>query len=106
MTFNFANHIGYSDTNPFEIVRRVSDRTIEIRAMDAERANPAEDLGFKAGGFVGHFSDQHKQEWTIISNPNARVIRIRLHKDGRWRGSNGERYVLAVKPIKFYDYNF
>lgn len=106
MTFNFANHIGYSDTNPFEIVRRVSDRTIEIRAMDAERANPDADMGFKAGGFVGHFSDQHKQEWTITSNPNARVIRIRLHKDGRWRCNSGERYVLAVKPVKFYDYNF
>ena len=27
----YANHIGYSDVNPYEIVRRVSDRTIEIR---------------------------------------------------------------------------
>jgi len=106
MTFNFANHIGYSDVNPYEIVRRVSDRTIEIREMNAERSNPAEDMGFQPGGFVGHFSDQHKQEWTITSNPEARVIRIRLQKDGKWRCKHGERYVLAVKPRKFYDYNF
>ena len=106
MTFNFANHIGYSDVNPYEIVRRVSDRTIEIREMNAERSNPAEDMGFQPGGFVGHFSDQDKQRWAIISNPNIRTIRIRLHKDGQWRDRNGERYVLAVKPVKFYDYNF
>jgi hypothetical protein len=102
----YANHIGYSDINPCEIVRRVSDRTIEVRPMSAVRANPAEDMGFKPGGFMGHFSDQYKQEWTITSNPEARTLLIRLHKDGKWRGSNGDRYVLAVKPIKFYDYNF
>ena len=102
----YANHIGYSDINPCEIVRRVSDRTIEVRPMSAVRANPAEDMGFKPGGFVGHFSDQHKQEWTITSNPEARTIRIRLQKDGKWRCKHGERYVLAVKPRKFYDYNF
>jgi hypothetical protein len=102
----YANHIGYSDVNPYEIVRRVSDRTIEVRPMSAVRANPAEDMGFKPGGFVGHFSDQHKQEWAITSNPEARTIRIRLQKDGKWRCKHGERFVLAVKPRKFYDYNF
>jgi hypothetical protein len=106
MTFNFANHIGYSDVNPCEIVRRVSDRTIEVRPMSAVRANPAEDMGFQPGGFVGHFSDQEKQRWTITSNPEARVIRIRLQKDGKWRCKHGERYALADKPRKFYDYNF
>ena len=103
---NFANHIGYSDVNPFEIVRRVSDRTIEIRAMNAERANPKEDMGFIPGGFVGHFADQHKQQWTITSNPEARVTRIRLQKDGKWRCKHGERFILAAQPRKFHDYNF
>jgi hypothetical protein len=102
----YANHIGYSDINPCEIVRRVSDRTIEVRPMSAVRANPTEDMGFKPGGFVGHFSDQEKQRWTITSNPEARVIRIRLQKDGKWRCKHGERYALADKPRKFYDYNF
>jgi len=103
---NYANHIGYSDVNPFEIVRRVSDRTIEIRAMNAERANPKEDMGFIPGGFVGHFADQHKQQWTITSNTEAPVTRIRLQKDGQWRCKHGQRFVLGVKPVKFYDYNF
>lgn len=105
MTFNFANHIGYSDVNPFEVVRHVSDRTIEIRAMDAER-DPTFQAQFVPGGFSAHCLNQHDQKWIITSKPTARVIRIRLHKDGAWRDGNGERYVLAVKPIKFYDYNF
>ena len=33
----YANHHGYSDINPHEIVRRVSDKTLEIREMDAVR---------------------------------------------------------------------
>lgn len=103
---NYANHLAYSDINPYEIVRRISDKTIEIREMNAVRANPKEDMGFQPGGFVGHFSDQHKQEWVITSNPEARVKRIRLQKDGRWRCKDGERYILAVRPLKFYDYNF
>lgn len=103
---NYANHIGYSDVNPYEIVRRVSDRTIEIREMNAVRSNPENKLGFVPGGFVGHCANQDEQEWTITSNPEARVKRIRLHKDGRWRCKHGERFVLAVQPRKFYDYNF
>ena len=103
---NYANHIAYSDVNPFEIVRRVSDRTIEIRAMNAERANPENKLGFVPGGFCGHHANQDEQEWTITSNPEAPVTRIRLQKDGKWRCKHGERYVLGVKPVKFYDYNF
>lgn len=103
---NYANHIGYSDVTPYEIVHRVSGRTIEIRAMNAERANPTENMGFQPGGFVGHFSDQEKQRWTITSNPEARVVRIRLQKDGEWRCKYGQRFVLADQPRKFYDYNF
>ena len=31
----YANHIAYSDVNPFEVVKVISDKTIEIREMDA-----------------------------------------------------------------------
>jgi hypothetical protein len=103
---NYANHIGYSDINPYEIIRRVSDKTIEIREMDAVRSNPENKLGFAAGGFLGHCSRQGDQEWTITSNQNYRTIRIRLNKNGRWQDSYGNRYKLSAKPQKFYDYNF
>lgn len=33
----FANQFGYSDVNPFEVVRQISEKTMEIRSMKAER---------------------------------------------------------------------
>ncbi len=103
---NYANQLGYSDVSPFEVVRHVSDKTVEIRAMNAVRSNPTESMGFQAGGFVGHFADQERQRWEITSNPEARVFRIRLQKDGKWRCKHGNRYALSERPVKFYDYNF
>lgn len=51
---NYANHIGYSDVNPYEVVKVISEKCLEVRAMDATRANPKNKLGFAQGGFVGH----------------------------------------------------
>ena len=33
----FANMIGYSDVEPYEVVRVISDKTIEIRGMDYQQ---------------------------------------------------------------------
>lgn len=104
-TFGFANHVGYSDVNPHEIVRWVSDKTVEIRAMKAER-DPSYKPEMVVGGFSAVCLNQSEQKWVITGNPKARVFRIRLHADGAWRCPNGNRYQLGVKPIKFYDYNF
>ena len=99
----FANMIGYSDVEPYEIVRRISDKTIEIREMESERDDSVK-MEFIPGGFSAHYSNQRDQKWFIKSNPSNPVIRIRLGKKG-WMGKRG-RYVLDDKPIKFYDYNF
>jgi hypothetical protein len=101
---NFANHIGYSDVNPYEVIRRVSDKTIDIRPMDAER-DPSWQPDFVPGGFCGTVINQSEQKWVINSNPQARTVRIRLGKQG-WRDAHGNRYQLADEPVKFYDYNF
>ena len=103
---NFANHIGYSDINPFEVVRAVSKTTLEIRAMNAERDTSVK-LDFQPGGFFAHCSNQNEQRWDITPNEEARVFRIRFSKaKNRWQDSFGNRYNLANKPTKFYDYNF
>ena len=102
---NYANHIGYSDVSPFEIVRRISEKTLEVREMDSIRSNPDDQLGFVAGGFFGHCSNQHDQKWTITPNNTRTTIRIRLGKRG-WKDKGGARFKLADKPIKFHDYNF
>lgn len=100
----YANQYGYSDVEPFEVVRVISDKTIEVRAMDAEKDDSVK-LEFHVGGFSAHCSNQHQQKWFITSNPNNPVIRIRLGKKG-WKDAHGRRYGLADKPCKFYDYNF
>lgn len=100
----FANKYGYSDVTPFEVVRVVSDKTIEIREMDYVR-DESVGLKWEVGGFAGHCVNQHDQKWIISSNMKNRVIRIRLGKKG-WRDAHGGNYVLSDSPRRFYDYNF
>lgn len=101
---NYANHAGYSDVNPFEIVRRVSDKTIDIRAMDAQR-DPLWNPEFVAGGFSAHCLNQREQRWIIQSNTANKIVRIRKTQKG-WKDSSGRRFMLADAPVKYYDYNF
>lgn len=100
----YANMYGYSDVEPYEVVRRISDKTIEVREMDAERDDSVK-LEFHVGGFAAHCSNQREQKWHITSNPDNRVIRIRLGKNG-WKDAHGRKFNLSDKPVKFYDYNF
>ena len=100
----YVNHYGYSDINPFEVIRKVSDKTLDIRAMSAE-LDPSWKLDFVPGGFFGTVVNQGSQKWVIKSDPNGRIVRIRLGKRG-WKDSRRNRYDLSDEPVKFYDYNF
>jgi hypothetical protein len=100
----YANHIGYSDINPYEVVRVVSDKTLEIREMDAERDESVK-LEWAVGGFSGVCLNQRDQNWFITSNAQNPVVRIRLGKQG-WKDRHGRRFDLSDRPVKFYDYNF
>jgi hypothetical protein len=104
MKMRYANHYGYSDVTPYEVVRVVSDKTLMVREMDSERDESVE-LKWLPGGFAGHCVNQHDQKWRITSNPDNRVIRIRLTKTG-WRDKYGAKFVLSDEPCRFYDYNF
>ena len=99
----YANQHGYSDVNPFEVVRQVSARTLEVRAMHAERATWTPDV--YVGGFSAHIANQDDQRWTITPDASAPVVRIRLGKHG-WRNRDGQRFVLHATPVKFRDFNF
>ena len=102
----FANFHGYTDVNPFEIVNIVSEKTIEIRAMETEQTKMPSD--FHPGGFHGHYADNHGgQEYTYSSNKEFSVKRIRWsERKGTWQCKHGSRYHIADAPYKFYDYNF
>jgi len=101
--YEFANLQMFSDCKPFEIVRVVSDKTIEVRPMIAERD---EDFApeFVPGGFAGHCINQGEQTWIYRSAPEAEVVRMRLGKKG-WKSCYG-RHTLSQEPYKFHDYNF
>jgi hypothetical protein len=104
----FANQHLYTDVEPFEVVRVISDKTIEIRKMKSRELDWGKD--FVAGGFFGHVINQDKQRWLITSDETQPVIKARLnkpkgHKYGFWKSEFG-RHFLADEPIKFYDYNF
>ena len=102
---NYANQYGWSDVNPFEVVKVISDKTIEVREMDAERDESVK-LDWAVGGFAGHCINQRDQKWFITSNDQNPVVRIRLSKTGVWKDKHGRKYGLSDKPVKFYDYNF
>lgn len=93
----------YSDIKPFEVVRRISDKTLEIREMTAIL-----DSDFKpeieAGGFVGHCTNQREQRYSYKPNENATIIRCRLTKKG-WKSVCGT-HKPSENPKRFYDYNF
>ena len=101
----YANEVGYTDVYPYEVVRVVSDKTIEIRAMDSE-LDPTWKPDMIPGGFCAHTTNNHSQRWFYSSNENNPIIRIRLQKNGQWKTKHGNRHVLADNPRRFYDYNF
>lgn len=102
---NYANQYGWSDVNPFEVVKVISDKTIEVREMDAERDESVK-LDWAVGGFAGHCINQRDQKWFITSNDQNPVVRIRLSKNGVWKDKHGRKFDLSDKPVRFYDYNF
>ncbi len=101
----YANLHGYTDIEPHEVIKVISDKTVEIRRMDAVRDKSVA-LDISPGGFCGHVSNQHELKWDITSNVTNVVKKIRLHKDGSWKDKHGNCYILSDMPVKFYDYNF
>ena len=87
----YANHIGYSDINPYEVVKVISDKTLEVREMDAKLAE-GEKPQFIVGGFAGHCVNQRELKYDISSNDSNPVVRIRLRKNGYFYSNTGERF--------------
>ena len=100
----YANHYMYSDVEPYEVIRIVSEKTIEIRAMKAERDESVK-LEWVPGGFSAICLNDSDQKWHITSDETAPIKRIRLGKRG-WKDAHGGRYGLADEPVKYHDYNF
>ncbi len=102
---NFANKYGFTDITPYEVVRVISNRTLEVRKMDSALSE-GQKPEFVVGGFAGHCTNQAELKWDITSNDQNPVVRIRLGKNGTWKDAYGHKFGLADEPIRFYDYNF
>lgn len=99
----YANHCSYSDITPYEVVRVISDTTLEIRALRTE-ALPW-DRQWAVGGFAATLTNQRDQQWAFASDATLPTERIRRNKKGEWRNARGT-FRLDTQPVKFYDYNF
>tara|TARA_R100000655_G_scaffold97187_2_gene140005 strand:- start:3587 stop:4087 length:501 start_codon:yes stop_codon:yes gene_type:complete len=96
----FANLKYWTDVEPYEVVRVISDKTVEVRLMDTIQTKRPE--AFVVGGFAAHCIDNHNQDYKYISNDKNPTKRIRKGKKG-W--GNG-KYQMSDYPFNFYDYNF
>ena len=103
--FTHVSQYGYTDVHAYEIIKVISDKTIEVRAMTAK--HDISHLKQYAGGFSGHVENQRNQKVTYESDSSAPVVRIRKKKNNpeSWT-SNGQRFGLTEAPYAFYDYNF
>lgn len=104
----YANLHLYTDVEPYEVIRVISDKTIEIREMKTVETNWKRE--FTEGGFFGTTINQDEQKWLITSDKTRPIIKARLnkpkgYKNGFWRSKHGKHY-LSETPIKFRDYNF
>jgi hypothetical protein len=102
----FANKHGYSDVEPYQVIRTISDQTVEIRRMKYEK-DPEWNPEFVSGGFAGHCINQGSQTWIITPDEGGQVLRIRSSKNSRyWKDKHGNKYIFSDEPRRFYDYNF
>ena len=100
---HYINQIVGSDVLPLEIIRWVSDKTVDARGMESSENKTK--LHFASGGFAGHCTNQDEQRYDYASDPSRPVIRVRLNKTG-WRDKHNNLYVLEENPRKFHDFNF
>ena len=87
----YANQIGYSDIEPFEVIEEKTPNLYVIRSMDSEQTEDSKKAlkeSFIQGGFIGHFENE-LQEWKIMSKEDGYTKKIRRHRDGLFYDANG-----------------
>ena len=99
----YANYMMYSDVEAFEVTKVVSAKCVEVRRLKATIVRRPSD--FEAGGFVGHYHDNHRQEWSFESDESQETMRIRLTKKG-WKHGRHMKFQMSDSPYEFYDFNF
>jgi len=87
-----ATHVGFTDRYPYTIVSvSKSKRLCHVQEDTATRTD-------KNG-----MSDQQTYEYT--PNRAGKIKVIRLHKDGSWKTSDGQRFHVGSRRM-YHDYSF
>ena len=101
----YCNQHMYTDAHPYEVVKIISNKCVEIRLMDAEMTVAPKE--FHPGGFCGRWSDNRAQEYSYKSNPENPVKRVRWSEANKqWQIGKHDRYRMSNHPYKFHDFNF
>ena len=101
---NFMNRAIGSDIFPYEVIRVVSDKCVEIRRMKHKQTLFPK--SFHEGGYRSHCSDNASQEYEYFSDESGEVLKVRYSEKRKAWGNKYEKFRMADKPFYFYDYNF
>lgn len=96
----YISWVLYTDVEAYEVVRQVSPKVVEVRALQYETIKSPKE--FYAGGFSGHYADNYNQQYEFYIDDKAPIQRIHLSSKGWGKG----RWVMRDTPYKFYDFNF
>lgn len=100
---------GYTDAHAYTIIAIKPHKlgTILIAQRDKTEMLNRHELTFHPGGFVGHYSDQYKQQHSYESNPNGEILKVRIKPNGHLVGvGDGRNQDWSIGRHEFYDLNF
>lgn len=105
-----ATHVLWSDSHAYTVIGvSKNGKTVTVQRDRVEAKHKPEDLGFVPGGFLGHCADQHKQKWDCFPDPEGKIKKFSLRKNGRWCEVGDTCTGSALRlgyGCEFYDYNF
>ena len=107
-TFLVNDRVHYSigsDVFP-GVVIKVTPKTVTIRDSQAT-LHPDWKPEIEPGGFAGHCSNQHSQQWEFSDNVNGIVRKFTYRKNPqKFIMVGSQSSVLHGGWVKFHDYNF
>lgn len=103
----YAIKLSYNDddvltqADPYEVVRLISDKTMEIRSMWISR--DASKLVLPECRSI--LKNWRGQSWDVRSDSDYSVTRIRKHKDGQWYSSLNYWFMFSDEPVCFFNFD-
>lgn len=94
----------WSDCLAGTIIKRTA-KTMVIQEDDAQLMNRDEAI-VQEGGFTAHWSWPKGQKYEYKPNPNGRIFKATMHRDGKWYADGSSTANVSAGRNKYHDYNF